>query len=112
MAEHGEAGTTGDSAGSGAQAILALLAQHREALRALGVRKLGLFGSYGRGTPAPGSDMDFLITLQESSFDAYMETKFYLEDLFQRPVDLVLEKTLKPRLRPRILAEVEYVSGL
>ena len=41
-----------------------------------------------------------------------MDVKFFLEDLFQCKVDLVLEKTLKPRLRPYILAEVEYAQGL
>ena len=92
--------------------VLDVLAQHREPLRAMGVRKIGLFGSYRRGTPTADSDMDFLVTLEESSFDGYMDVKFFLEDLFQCKVDLVLEKTLKPRLRPYILAEVEYAPGL
>ena len=95
-----------------AQRILDALAEHRDELRAMGVRKIGLFGSYLRGNPAPGSDMDFLVTLEHFSFDAYMEVKFLLEDLFQREVDLVLEKTLKPRLRPHVLEEVEYAQGL
>ena len=95
-----------------AQRILDILAKHRDELRALGVRRIGLFGSYLRGNPAPGSDMDFLVTLEHSSFDAYMDVKFLLEDLFQCKVDLVLEKTLKPRLRPYVLAEVKYAPGL
>ena len=95
-----------------AQSILDTLAQHRDELRGMGVRKIGLFGSYRRGTPTASSDIDFLVTLKESSFDAYMDIKFFLEDLFQCKVDLVLEKTLKPRLRPHILAEVEYAPGL
>ena len=92
--------------------ILDTLARHRETLRMMGVRKIGLFGSYRRGTPTADSDMDFLVTLEEPSFDGYMNVKFFLEDLFQCKVDLVLEKTLKPRLRPYILAEVEYAPGL
>jgi predicted nucleotidyltransferase len=91
--------------------ILDVLAQHRETLDAMGVRRIGLFGSYRRGTPAAGSDMDILIVQEKASFDAYMDVKFFLEDLFQCPVDLVLEKTLKPRLRPHILSEVEYAPG-
>ena len=92
--------------------ILDLVAQHRDELRAMGVRKIGLFGSYRRGTPTAGSDMDFLVTLEEPSFDGYMDVKFFLEDLFQCEVDLVLEKTIKPRLRPYILTEVEYAPRL
>jgi len=95
-----------------AQEILDTLARHRETLRMMRVRKIGLFGSYRRGTPTAGSDMDFLVTLEEPSFDAYMNVKFFLEDLFQCKVDLVLENTLKPRLRPYILAEVKYAPGL
>ena len=78
----------------------------------MGVRKIGLFGSYRRGTSTIDSDIDFLITLENSSFDAYMDVKFFLEDLFHCKVDLVLEKVLKPRLRPYVLAEVEYAAGL
>ncbi|HEC34491.1 MAG TPA: nucleotidyltransferase [Chloroflexi bacterium] len=92
--------------------IMDLLTQHGDELRAMGVRKIGLFGSYRRGTPTADSDIDFLVTLEEPSFDGYMDVKFFLEDLFQCKVDLVLERTVKPRLRPYILAEVEYAPGL
>ena len=92
--------------------ILDTLYLHRQKLQKMSVRKLGLFGSYRRGTARPGSDMDFLITLERPSFDDYMDVKFFLEDLFQCQVDLVMEEGLKPRLRPYILDEVVYVSGL
>ena len=95
-----------------AQRILDILAKHRDELRTMGVLKIGLFGSYLRANPTPGSDIDLLVTLDNSSFDAYMDLKFLLEDLFQCKVDLVLEKTLKPRLRPYVLAEVKYALGL
>ncbi len=92
--------------------IIEELSRHRGQLRRLGLRKLGLFGSYERGSAGPGSDLDFLADFTDVSFDAYMDTKFFLEDLFHCPVDLVLEHNLKPRLRPYILNEVEYVPGL
>ncbi len=93
------------------QQIIRVLEHNRAKLYALGVRKLGLFGSYRRGTATTESDMDFLVVFDQVSFDAYMDTKFFLEDLFQCRVDLVLEKNIKPRLRPYILNEVTYVSG-
>jgi|SRR5579883_3255754 predicted nucleotidyltransferase len=94
------------------EAILDEVVRHRADLQRLGVRTLGLFGSFRRGTPHAGSDLDFLVTLQRPSFDAYMDIKFFLQELFGRQVDLVLENSLKPRLRPRILAEVVYAEGL
>jgi hypothetical protein len=47
-----------------------------------------------------------------ASADKYMDVKIFLEDLFAREVDLVTEQAIKPRLKPRILSEVEYVPGL
>ena len=49
---------------------------------------------------------------KKKSFDAYMDLKFVLEDLFGVPVDVVLENTIKPRLRDRILEEAVDVPGL
>ncbi len=92
--------------------ILSELAQHSQRLRQLGVIRIGLFGSYGRGNPTPESDLDFLVIFENPSFDHYMDLKFFLEDLFGRPVDLVMEETIKPRLRPYILSEVQYAQGL
>lgn len=94
------------------QTILQALEKYRDELHRLGVRKIGLFGSYRQGRPAPGSDMDFLVVLEKPTFDAYMEVKFFLEDLFGCTVDLVLEETIKPRLRRYILEEVIYAQGL
>src|SRR5438874_1647714 len=90
------------------QTILDTLAQHHAALHDMGVQRIGLFGSYIKGTATPDSDIDCLVILDKPSFDNYMDLKFYLEDLFGRKVDLVLEKSLKPRLRPYIMAEVVY----
>lgn len=92
--------------------VLAELTRNRTRLRSLGVRSLGLFGSYRRGTPQPNSDMDFLTDMEHPSFDGYMNLKFWLEDTFGLPVDLVLVDTLKPRLRLVILSEVIYAEGL
>lgn len=92
--------------------ILNVLEQHKTELTQMGVRKIGLFGSYRRGEATSVSDIDFLVTLEKPSFDSYMNVKFLLEDLFGCPVDLVLEETIKPRLRQQILSEVVYASGL
>lgn len=73
------------------------------------VRRIGLFGSNLKGTAGDSSDIDLLVDLAEPTFDHYMDLKFYLEALFDRPVDLVLTDTIKPRLKPVIQKEVIYV---
>lgn len=92
--------------------ILQTLEQNKSMLKTLGVRKIGLFGSYTHGSSRMESDIDFLVQLDQPTFDNYMNLKIFLEDLFLCKIDLVLEETLKPRLRPYILEEVIYASGL
>ncbi len=85
--------------------------QNQATLRRLGVRRLGLFGSYARGEAMPGTDLDFVVELSEKSFDAYMDTNIFLEDLFQSRVDLVTMSSIKPRLLPIIRREAIYTPG-
>lgn len=80
-------------------------------LRSLGVQRLALFGSMARGSARADSDLDFLVRLKHDTFDAYMDVKFLLEDKLGRSVDLVLEETLKPRLRQPILQEALDAPG-
>ena len=72
------------------------------------VQRIGIFGSYLRGNASEKSDIDLVVDLAEPTFDHYMDLKFYLEALFERPVDLVLFDTIKPRLKPVIQKEVAY----
>lgn len=76
------------------------------------VNQLGLFGSYVRGEADRGSDIDILVDFVTPTFDNYMNLKFYLEDLFGQDVDLVMLGALKPRIKPCILQEVQYVQRL
>ena len=90
---------------------LSLLRQHEPILKKrFGVAKIGIFGSFVRGEERPESDVDVLVTFRkgQETFDHYMDCKFYLEDLFGRKVDLVMEGAIKPRLREYILGEVIY----
>jgi hypothetical protein len=73
-----------------------------------GVRRIGLFGSTVRGDANPASDIDVLVEFDEPTFDRYMDLKFYLEDLFGKPCDLVLSDVLKEGVRGSALREVVY----
>lgn len=100
------------SIGNNRNSILDALARNRDQIRNFGVRQLGLFGSAARGECTDVSDLDFLVEFEKPTFDAYMDLKLFLEDLFARHVDLVLAHTLKPRLRDPILREAVHVPGL
>ncbi len=92
--------------------ILKRLEENREIIQGLGVRRLGIFGSYARREQKEASDMDFLAEFEQATLQNYLNLKEFLEQLFGCPVDLVFEDTLKPRLKPIILNEVVYAAGL
>jgi len=53
-----------------------------------------------------------VVEFEKKSFDSYMDLKLFLEELFDRPVDLVLADAIKPRLRAAILREAIHAPGL
>jgi len=95
-----------------ADSILKFLYHHRDYLRAMGVVRLGLFGSYVRREQHPGSDMDFLLTMDNLTWTGWMDVWNFLEDNLGVEIDLVPEKDLRVELRPYVLAEVRYAEGL
>ncbi|MBI5344676.1 MAG: nucleotidyltransferase family protein [Deltaproteobacteria bacterium] len=92
--------------------VIKVLEENRGAIRGLGVKSIGLFGSCARGEEGVTSDLDFLVEFEDKTFDAYMGLKEFLEGLFGCRVDLVLEDTIKPRLRESIMKEVVHAPGL
>ena len=93
------------------QDILQRLQEHNEEIHALGVRRIGLFGSFVREEQTPESDVDVLVEFQpgQKNFDRFMALAFLLEELFQRRVELVTLEALSPYLGPHILSEVQDV---
>ena len=92
--------------------VLSLLQGHRDHIRNIGVRRLGLFGSFARQQQGAESDVDVLVEFEPGSktFDAFMQLAFFLEELFERRVELVTPESLSPYIGPRIWKEIEYVS--
>ena len=92
--------------------IFNLLEKHRDEIKSFGVRELGIFGSFAREEQTDKSDVDVLVEMDSRTFDAYMNLLFFLEDLFDRKVDLVVKDTIKPIIRNRVLREAIYVPNI
>lgn len=91
--------------------ILQLLKDNAVALNRFGVETLAIFGSTARQEALPSSDIDILVSYHTTpTFDQYIETKFFLEDLLGCKVDLVLQDGLKPLVRAEVEKEAIYVS--
>ena len=91
---------------------LSLIVEHQDRIKALGVKKLGLFGSFVREEQGEESDVDLLVEFEQGkkTFDNFIQLSFFLEDLFKRRVELVTPQSLSPYIGPHIMNEVEYVT--
>ena len=92
------------------QEVEKMLKNHQTDLRDFGVKRLLLFGSTVRSQATPTSDLDFLVDLEPKTFRNYMGLKFFLEDLFECPVDLITTKSLKPALQEQVFSEAKRVA--
>lgn len=88
--------------------VVGMIRSQRTRIRALGVTRLGVFGSFAQGRQGPGSDVDVLVDFDPRSktFDNFMNLAFLLEGLLERRVELVTASSLSPYIGPRILKEV------
>jgi len=91
--------------------IFQRLKDEREKLAFFGVKNIGLFGSFVRGSQTSLSDIDILVEFmpEKHTFDNFMEVAFLLEELLGRKVELVTTEALSPHIGPHILREVERV---
>ena len=90
-------------------AVLSVIREKRsEIATRFTVRRIGVFGSFARGQAGPQSDVDILVEFNKPTFDNYMDLKFYLEEVLNHSVDLVIHDAVKPRLKPIIEKEVVY----
>ena len=71
-----------------------------------GARKVRVFGSVARGTARRGSDVDFLVDMDEGrSLLDHSALVLELERLLKRPVDVASERGLRPSLRKDVLKD-------
>jgi predicted nucleotidyltransferase len=74
------------------------------------VREIGLFGSFLRGEQEVSSDIDLLAEFEDKAdlFDL-IGLALYLEEIFQRQVDVVPKQALRSELRESVLQQVVTV---
>ena len=99
--------------------MIALIEQKRDALaglcRQFRVERLEIFGSAAKGTfQADSSDVDFLVTFADAQpgtyADRYLGLLLALEQLFQREIDLVTERSIRnPYFRKAVEATRQLV---
>ena len=74
-----------------------------------GVKEIELFGSYVRGEQRMDSDIDILVELHRPpriSLIGLVELEYYLKEILEAEVDVVLKSNLRKRIVKHILSEV------
>ncbi|MCS6840829.1 MAG: nucleotidyltransferase family protein [Roseiflexus sp.] len=90
------------------EAILALLRQHYSSLAAeYGVKRVGLFGLYARGSPDAASDIDLVVEFERPIGFRFVELAEYLEDVLGREVDILTPEGIRGIRLPWVAAEIE-----
>jgi len=86
--------------------IIDVINKNSDILKKYGVKKLELFGSYVKGEQKNDSDIDFLVEFEKPDFDSFMDLAFFLEDLFERKVELITKGSLSPYIEPYVEKEL------
>lgn len=91
---------------------LAIMQARMEELRNLGARRIGVFGSYAKGTASADSDVDVYLEFEEgkTTYDNLFAIGELLEEAFGRKVDLVTTGSLNERQARIIEPTVKYAA--
>lgn len=77
--------------------------------RDFAVKEIGLFGSYSDNSNTDDSDIDILIELEKPIGWRFFTLELFLENIFNKKVDLVTKNALKEQLKDEILKQVNFV---
>ena len=84
--------------------IINALKAHHDELQKYSVKRIGLFGSYAKGSFHRGSDVDLIVEFEEPTFDNFLNLASYLENLFGKKVELLTHEGVKS-IRVKAVAE-------
>ena len=92
--------------------ILTTILNNQKDIRGFGVSKIGLFGSFVRNEQNEKSDIDLIVQFEQGkkSYLKFINLSDYLENLFDKKVDLLTEKAISPYMKSKIKKEAIYVS--
>lgn len=72
-----------------------------------GVKRIGLFGSFARGTPESDSDVDILVEFEKPIGFKFMDFADYLEQVLGRKVDVLTPEGVRSIRIKEVSREIE-----
>ena len=94
--------------------ILSKIEKNAKEIKSFGVKELTLFGSYAIEEQKENSDIDFLVEFQKERglFKDYIGLLHFLEDLFNKKIDLGESNKIREELKDSIIKGVKYEAKI
>lgn len=91
--------------------ILNFLRGHeKELYDRFGIKKIALFGSYAKDEATEDSDIDLaIIEIDKKDYFNRVQAKYFLEEHFNKKVDIGYFETMRNFLKKRVEREMIYV---
>jgi len=87
--------------------VLKEITLNKDAIKKMGVKSIGLFGSVLKDKQNNKSDIDLIVRFDNVNFDNYTELLMLLEKILKAKIDLITEASLRPEMS-YIKGEAEY----
>ncbi len=91
--------------------ILSKLAELKPILiKDFSVKEIGLFGSYADNSNSEESDIDILVEFEKPIGWKFFTLELFLENIFNKKVDLFTKNALKAQIKDKILEQVNFAK--
>ena len=90
--------------------IFSILDEMKDILKSMGVKRIGLFGSFVRNESKSGSDVDVIVSFLPGykNYDTFFKLAELLEENFGRKVEIITEESISPHFKVEIEKDVNY----
>lgn len=94
--------------------ILSKLEENAGKIKSFGIKEISLFGSYAKEEQKNGSDIDFLVQFDKGRglFKDYIGLLHFLEDLFDKKIDIGEYNKIREELKDSIIKGVKYEAKI
>jgi hypothetical protein len=92
--------------------IISIIESQKDKIKNFGISKIALFGSYSRGEATEKSDIDFLVEFEngKKNFDDFINLAFFLEDIFNKKVEIVTSESIDMKFLEYIKKDLKYAN--
>lgn len=92
--------------------ILETIEKNKTFIKNCNVKSLILFGSYARDEQKENSDIDLLVEFSKYDIDNHLKLLNFLENKFNKKVDLVKPNIIREELKEDILGGTQHAAKI